>query len=1131
MRARLISLTLLLVCFAACPFAQSQTQTFASIVGSQIMDEGGNLLAAGQICFLPVNQLTGLPMNYMVAGAGQRGINPICSPVTTGVVTPFNLTNSQITVPTNACYNTTVTDDTGKVIIGSASLQAKTGYQCVQMSGTWCSVISSVYTCNFDDYVLAAPAQISFLAPSLVGGTWTTGAPSSPVSCTVSVAGAAPTYALSCSIPQGYTGATGPPGGSLSYPGVTSDGSNGLHVVGGVNLLSVNGLQIAGQTANHFGDSITFGYHASIPANDYASLTDAHEGWTQNNCAHSGDTLINMMSVIYSGGANDSYGGGRTGICTYTPAVGSMNTVLIGANDGCGGTTHQASWPNALMTADAYLLTTNSKYKWLANDTRVTYSSSITIGTNPAPGDQLSINTTTVTFVASGATGNQSNIGASAAATATALQAMLAASSDANLVKAIYTNPSSGVIITTSTVGGSISFSTTVGAKITFVANTWTGSSQTPFGMQTSTAGSTQMWTVIGSTAYYAYTATYLTNAYITITDANSGTTWAYFAPESGSSTSTPIPQMIRIPFGQEAKHTLIATITFPGGADTYYSDWMAGNEGHGQTALWNLSMYQNVSITEFYLPSCSNAANAAVNSLSSDGLNIFKADLRPACYDANLNPICNQATSPADGIHPDDTGHAIIAGVLESAIDNAKFQVAPAPFTSGYHPAGSRSDVQFNLSDPVNGAGVSDMTLGMILSANTQKTIYVTLPTGNTLSPSFNVDITYTSARSLSFNMTYKATGFASVGGGGVVCLMGSTVTSTTHPEVIVNSFAGIDTNHISFALVNTNTVNQTNGQLTIRFYNTAGQPILPGAVTYGASSSIVSSTFPTQCQSVSMTTLGPGVAPSGSTPYDFTHVPLIQHNAAGSAATAAGYWVQDTTFNQWHGWCVSGVDCIFPGILTSAPITSGHLVQMLLDSNGYRFVDGGLASSGSVTSIATTSPLTGGPITTTGTIACAPCVTASSPGVGIAHFAGSTQTVTSSAVNLASGDVTGTLPVGNLPAGIGQTVSTFAAQTFTSNVSSTSIFSPSVSGTKYIAYCSVHTTIAGSAGTATCTISLNSNAATSTASTFTPTTIQNGTELRSVWYTGDGTFTVSTNVSGNTGTTWTLNAWVVQN
>ncbi len=54
----------------------------------------------------------------------------------------------------------------------------------------------------------------------------------------------------------------------------------------------------------------------------------------------------------------------------------------------------------------------------------------------------------------------------------------------------------------------------------------------------------------------------------------------------------------------------------------------------------------------------------------------------------------------------------------------------------------------------------------------------------------------------------------------------------------------------------------------------------------------------------------------------------------------------------------------------------------------------------SGSVTNVATTTPLGGGPITTTGTLTCTTCVAATSPGAGVAHFAGSTQTVTSSAV-----------------------------------------------------------------------------------------------------------------------------------
>jgi len=74
-------------------------------------------------------------------------------------------------------------------------------------------------------------------------------------------------------------------------------------------------------------------------------------------------------------------------------------------------------------------------------------TSSITLASNPANNDTVTINGTVVTFVISGASGNKVNIGSSATATATALAAMLNASSDANLDRSQpYTNPSAGVV-------------------------------------------------------------------------------------------------------------------------------------------------------------------------------------------------------------------------------------------------------------------------------------------------------------------------------------------------------------------------------------------------------------------------------------------------------------------------------------------------------------------------------------------------------------------------------------------------------------------------------------------------------------------------------------------------------------
>jgi hypothetical protein len=74
---------------------------------------------------------------------------------------------------------------------------------------------------------------------------------------------------------------------------------------------------------------------------------------------------------------------------------------------------------------------------------------------------------------------------------------------------------------------------------------------------------------------------------------------------------------------------------------------------------------------------------------------------------------------------------------------------------------------------------------------------------------------------------------------------------------------------------------------------------------------------------------------------------------------------------------------------------VTSGGSITSITDDRT-EFAAGALAA-GTVTSIATTSPITGGTITGSGTIACGTCVVASSPGAGYAHFAGSTQTVTS--------------------------------------------------------------------------------------------------------------------------------------
>ena len=75
-------------------------------------------------------------------------------------------------------------------------------------------------------------------------------------------------------------------------------------------------------------------------------------------------------------------------------------------------------------------------------------SGTITFTSNPTAMDTITVNGVAITFVASGATGNQVNIGVNANATAAALQAFLAASGNALLTVATYTVATNVVTIT-----------------------------------------------------------------------------------------------------------------------------------------------------------------------------------------------------------------------------------------------------------------------------------------------------------------------------------------------------------------------------------------------------------------------------------------------------------------------------------------------------------------------------------------------------------------------------------------------------------------------------------------------------------------------------------------------------------
>jgi hypothetical protein len=107
----------------------------------------------------------------------------------------------------------------------------------------------------------------------------------------------------------------------------------------------------------------------------------------------------------------------------------------------------------------------------------------------------------------------------------------------------------------------------------------------------------------------------------------------------------------------------------------------------------------------------------------------------------------------------------------------------------------------------------------------------------------------------------------------------------------------------------------------------------------------------------------------------------------ASGNTASANGVIDFDSSNGNYHGY-VNGADSIFANFAT-AP-SNGRVISATLNGGNVLLSDAGFLASTVVRS--------------------------ASPGVGIAHFAGSTQIVTSSAVNLANADVTGVLPLANI-------------------------------------------------------------------------------------------------------------------
>ncbi len=125
----------------------------------------------------------------------------------------------------------------------------------------------------------------------------------------------------------------------------------------------------------------------------------------------------------------------------------------------------------------------------------------------------------------------------------------------------------------------------------------------------------------------------------------------------------------------------------------------------------------------------------------------------------------------------------------------------------------------------------------------------------------------------------------------------------------------------------------------------------------------------------------------------------------ASSTLSTSGGIVIQ--TVGQAASLAPNGTDTI-NGVNSTATIASG--LSSLVTTNGSGAVYAtptAAGGSGTVTSIATTSPITGGTITATGTIACATCVTSAAAltSTGVVLGGGAQATATAADITFASG------------------------------------------------------------------------------------------------------------------------------
>lgn len=210
------------------------------------------------------------------------------------------------------------------------------------------------------------------------------------------------------------------------------------------------------------------------------------------------------------------------------------------------------------------------------------------------------------------------------------------------------------------------------------LTGTWTNSVVYAAGLmkQSIVPASTATYTVYGTTVYIG---SVLQNSIVaTFSVAIDGVAKGTFscAPVGVTITSvnalTYMPQLLRFPGLSEGAHTVVITVVTASAANPVYVIFVAGNGGArtktgpniwiGNVPRFTAAGYIASGGSDAVVASFNRMIRDNVRLLAGDGLNVALAD---SC--ANLNTA---ADIGGDGVHPDDSGHDVIAEAFLEAIN-----------------------------------------------------------------------------------------------------------------------------------------------------------------------------------------------------------------------------------------------------------------------------------------------------------------------------------------------------------------------------------------------------------------------------------------------------------------------------